>query len=339
MILVQPPPGERMSGGYLYNAEMARHNVWNVCNLAAGDLETALPTVAADLLIADSIWLTEQTFGPFLHEADSGRHVGVMLHSFPSMIAATEGRHPPRVDPDAFEIDALKEVGLAVLPGRHYADLLTRHRVDAVVCPPGVPDDWRRPPRRRTGICSLLSLGAVTPRKGYLDVLEAMRPHMAVTPFRWTIVGSLESDPVYAAAVTDLAREFPAVRLIGQLDRERVANELFQADVLVMPSYDENQPLVVLEAMAASVPTVAYAAGATAQMIEHGREGLVVPVGDRTALRECLLRLVRDENERFRLAEGCWDRQRAVPNWATAARTAREALTRFSRAAQGAWSP
>ncbi len=324
--LVQPPPGGRISGGYLYNAEMARHGAWRLHDVDAAGLADALPRLDADVLLADSIWLTEGAFGPFLEAAARGRRVGVMMHSFPSLIAATEAGRPPPGGPSAFEVGALERAGLVVAPGRHYADLLAGRRVEVRIAPPGVADEWRRPPRPRRGPCALVSVGAVTPRKGQLDVLEALRPRARDANFLWTAIGSLQADPAYAGAVAALAREFAGVTLAGQLEPAEARERVLAADVLVMPSYDENQPLVLLEAVAASVPAVAYAAGATAHMIAHGAEGLVCPIGDRAALARHLGRLIDDEGERGRMAEACWRRQQGLPDWAGAARGVRAAL-------------
>jgi glycosyltransferase involved in cell wall biosynthesis len=98
-----------------------------------------------------------------------------------------------------------------------------------------------------------------------------------------------------------------------------------------MPSYDENQPLVLLEAMAASVPAVAYAAGATRNMLDHGREGFITEIGDKAGFAEHIRRLVEDEALRRRMAEACWQRQPSLPNWATAARRARAQLEELIR--------
>jgi glycosyltransferase involved in cell wall biosynthesis len=74
------------------------------------------------------------------------------------------------------------------------------------------------------------------------------------------------------------------------------------------------------------VPSVAYAAGAAAHMLDHGRAGLVGPIGDRNALAAHLERLIGDEAERYRMAQACWDRQRELPSWPETARRTRELL-------------
>jgi glycosyltransferase involved in cell wall biosynthesis len=58
---------------------------------------------------------------------------------------------------------------------------------------------------------------------------------------------------------------------------------------------------VVLEAMASRTPIVAAAAGGPLELVEHGRNGLLVPPGDADALAATLDRLLRDPDERRRL--------------------------------------
>jgi glycosyltransferase involved in cell wall biosynthesis len=98
------------------------------------------------------------------------------------------------------------------------------------------------------------------------------------------------------------------------------------ADVFLMPSYDENQPLVLLEAMAASVPAVAYAAGASRRMLQDGQEGFINAIGDTIGLAQRLELLLDDEQLRYRFAQACWRRQRSLRNWENAADHARVEL-------------
>jgi hypothetical protein len=82
--LVQPDSGARISGGYLYNAQLARHGAWELVSVAQSELVRTVAELRADVLLADSIWLTEQAFAPFLAAAVAGRRVGVVLHALPS---------------------------------------------------------------------------------------------------------------------------------------------------------------------------------------------------------------------------------------------------------------
>ena len=133
------------------------------------------------------------------------------------------------------------------------------------------------------------------------------------------MVGSLEVDLDYARRLSEATRSLPGVVLEGQKSPEQVQRIVRSGDVLVMPSYDENQPLVLIEALAASVPAVAYAAGATRQMIKHEHEGLVAPIGDKARLAAHLDALIDDEPLRHRMAMACWERQGSIPTWRDAA--------------------
>jgi glycosyltransferase involved in cell wall biosynthesis len=320
--LVQPDPGGRISGGYRYNAEMAAHGAWDLCAVEQDQLEAVVPALEADLVIADSIWLTEATVAPFLR-----RPAAFLIHAFPSLVRSAERGEPATV-PSPVELAALEAIGRVVLPGPHHAAALRGHAVEVVVCQPGVAHGWRAPPRRRNGPCALVSVGAVTPLKGFADVLDALEP--LAGQFRWTVVGSLDVDPGYARRFLERARRLPGVTVLGQRPPDEVQTLVTAADLLVMPSYTENHPLVLLEAMAASVPVVAYAAGGIPALLTHGTEGLLAPVGDGAALAAHLRRLIGDEAERWSMAQACWRRQAALPSWADAARAARQALERLT---------
>ncbi|WP_428267411.1 glycosyltransferase family 4 protein [Haliangium sp.] len=327
VLLVQPDAGGRISGGYLYNRQMAEHGAWELLDVAPDDLAARLDGVDHEVVLADSIWLREPTAAPFLALARRGTRVGVMMHSFPSMIATAESGAGVRAEPTAFELTTLEALGTVVVPGRHYADMLAGRAVRVLTASPGIDDAWRAPPRRRTGTrCELVSVGAVTPRKGFMDVVEVLARRPRHDDYRWTIVGSLDVDSDYARAVNEQAHALGSVVLAGQRPPAVTRALVHGADVLVMPSYDENQPLVLLEAIAASVPSVAYAAGAAVHMLDHGRAGLVGPIGDKDALAAHLERLIGDEAERYRMAQTCWEMQQTLPSWATAAQQARALL-------------
>ncbi len=324
--LVQPAASGRISGGFLYNALMAAQGVWELVDVQPDALEGSTERWPAEgLVLMDSIWLTEQRASAFFALRARGRRVGLMLHSFPSMIEATENGREPRLRPSEFELNAIEQLDVVVVPGRHYADLLAGSSTRIIIAEPGIDDGWRAPPRRRRGLCRVVSVGSVTPRKGFLDVAEILAAR-ASADVRWTVVGSLDADLDYARELRSRVRVLSDVELLGQQLPAEVQRLVRGSDLLVMPSYDENHPLVLLEAMAASVPAVAYAAGAARHMVEHGQEGLIAPIGDKTRLSVHLNRLIDDEPARLAMAEACWQRQNSLPNWQIAGRMAREAL-------------
>src|SRR5207253_4411935 len=91
--------------------------------------------------------------------------------------------------------------------------------------------------------------------------------------------------------------------------RSDVAQFLPHLDLMVLPSYTEGLPVVLLEAFAAGVPAVATAVGGTPEVIEEGKSGYLVPPGDPPALARRILDVLRQDATR--LAMG-WRGQRRV---------------------------
>ncbi len=307
---------------------MAEQGLWLLRNLQPRQLGELAIESADQPVLMDSIWLTPEHAAPFLELARSGQRVGVMLHSFPSFIRAAEAGEAAPSAPSSFELELIARLGVVVVPGTHYAHWLGGARV--IVAEPGLDAGWRAAPRPRWGPCRLVSVGAVTPRKGFLDVAELLLRRGRSDDFVWRVLGSLDVDRAYAERVRACVARLPGVELLGQLEPREVQRQVRAADVLLMPSYDENQPLVLLEAMAASVPAIAYAAGATRQMLEHDREGWITSIGDREQFAAYLERLLGDEPSRQRLAQACWERQQQLPSWSETAARTRAALA-------GAW--
>jgi glycosyltransferase involved in cell wall biosynthesis len=76
--------------------------------------------------------------------------------------------------------------------------------------------------------------------------------------------------------------------------RRDVGAILAAADLFVLSSRSEGLPISLLEAMAASKPSLATDAGAMRELIEGGACGLVVPRGDVDAMARALLAIARD---------------------------------------------
>jgi glycosyltransferase involved in cell wall biosynthesis len=80
--------------------------------------------------------------------------------------------------------------------------------------------------------------------------------------------------------------------------------ELFRAsDAAVLPSAWENFPHTVVEALAVGTPVVAAAVGGVGEVVEDGRNGLLVPPGDEAAFAAAMARIAADGELRARLRE------------------------------------
>jgi len=70
--------------------------------------------------------------------------------------------------------------------------------------------------------------------------------------------------------------------------RADVPDVLAASDVFVLPSAWEGNPLAVMEAMAAGLPVVATTVGGLPELVENGKQGLLIPARDKGALTAAL---------------------------------------------------
>lgn len=95
----------------------------------------------------------------------------------------------------------------------------------------------------------------------------------------------------------------PLVRFHGLVPRGAPLERRFdQAHILVLPSLEDLQPRVLLEAMARGVPVVASDVGNVSSLVGHERNGILVRPGDAQALAAAVARLAADAGLRARLA-------------------------------------
>lgn len=100
------------------------------------------------------------------------------------------------------------------------------------------------------------------------------------------------------AALMERARDLGVEELVlwpGFLDG-RAAMQAF--DVFALPSLYESFGYVVVEAMAAGLPVVTTPVGISEEVIHHGKNGFIVPVGSVESLAKALSQLMKDESLR-----------------------------------------
>jgi glycosyltransferase involved in cell wall biosynthesis len=150
-------------------------------------------------------------------------------------------------------------------------------------------DEWRMREGFGPNDLLLVCVGRLSCQKNPALLLDAFALGPASDPrSRLLFVGDGELRGEMEACASSLGlRE--RVHFLGV--RADVPEVLGAADVFVLPSAWEGNPLSIMEAMAAGRPTVCTAVGGVPELVEDGVTGLLVPPGDEGALAAALARL------------------------------------------------
>ena len=85
------------------------------------------------------------------------------------------------------------------------------------------------------------------------------------------------------------------VHFLGNITVKDVQTELSKANCLVVPSFQENAPLSIAEAMAAGVPVVAAKVGGIPEMVQDGKTGLLVDPHDTNSICQAVSKVLSDQ--------------------------------------------
>lgn len=144
-------------------------------------------------------------------------------------------------------------------------------------------------------------VGRIHPQKGIKALLtvgeEASR---RIKEVKFLVVGEgpLKNWLIKEVEKRNLKNNF---RILGK--REDLPLLYSKMQVLLLPSYREGFPNVVLEAMASGVPVVATNAGGVTEIVENGTTGFVVKKGDTQSMLKHVLSLIKEREMREEMAK------------------------------------
>jgi len=151
----------------------------------------------------------------------------------------------------------------------------------------GAADAVAPPPSRR-----LVCVGRLCEQKGQLLLVDAAaRLAAAEVDFELVLAGDGE---MRAAIEQAVARHglVDRVRITGWISSAQVRDELLAARALVLPSFAEGLPVVIMEAMALGRPVISTYIAGIPELVRDGVDGWLVPAGDvqavADAMRDCL---------------------------------------------------
>lgn len=155
-----------------------------------------------------------------------------------------------------------------------------------------------------SGAFTFLFVGRIVGEKGINELVEAFaRLHEEQPATRLVLVGNYETelDPL-SQGTRRIIDAMDAIETPGPKRCDDLVSAYAEADCFVMPSYREGFPNVVLEAGAMGLPSVVTDINGSREIVENGKNGLVVPPRDAAALYDAMKLMATDNEARQRMA-------------------------------------
>jgi glycosyltransferase involved in cell wall biosynthesis len=225
----------------------------------------------------------------------SASYWSFLLGPVPAMVVASACRKPVVLHYHSGEAeDHLSRWGLLVhpwlrladrivVPSQYLLDIFKRHgyaprMIPNVIDPASFPFRPRR--RLRPRLVSVRNLerhyGVDTILRAFA-LVRAQRPDASLT-----VAGQGSQEEPLRRLAAELG--VSGVRFVGRVEPERMPELLDSADIMVNASFVDNQPVTLLEAMAAGLPVVTSPAGDIPSLVLDGETGRLVPPRDPVAM-------------------------------------------------------
>ena len=274
------PALHRMFGRWAERALRGRY--WDVVHCFSGVFEETLTSPAvktgARVLVRASSHIEVQSG---LLEAEEAR-VGVPIDRPSGWMRARELREYTLADRIVVLSTFSRNSFTAQdVPAARLRILSPGVRVDVFRPAPDVVDARMR--RIRAGApLRILYVGAVSYRKGMLDLVRAMQT-VAEDAFHFTLVGEPLDETRHL--MSGLPR---SVEVVGKLPQNLLPQRYWDADIFIFPTIEDGFPYVLAQAQAAALPIITTAHGAGLDIVTPDRDGWIVPVRDPQAIAERL---------------------------------------------------
>ena len=234
----------------------------------------------------------------FIHHVNIYTHFAAVKNRIPNIVAE-------RTDPAAFPRGrvmrllrnyAYRHADGCVFQTAHAKDFfspLIQAHSTVIPNPVVLTYEPKEPPARERNI---IAAGRLVPQKNYDMLIEAFRLFSFYHPdFSLTICGEGNLRNNIESLVKDLGLVGKVI-LMGQVENPHYM--IYNSSIFALSSDHEGMPNALLEAMALGVPSVATdcPSGGPAEIILNNINGILVPVGDATAMADAFRRIVNDNN-------------------------------------------
>ncbi|MEM7678598.1 MAG: glycosyltransferase family 4 protein [Myxococcota bacterium] len=163
-----------------------------------------------------------------------------------------------------------------------------------------LPQSVERSPRQGLRI---ICVARLSPEKGVLGLLQAFAEAKGKgLDAELVLVGDGPDRDAVEQRIADL-NILEHVTLKGRLPEAKTLEAIADADMLVLASFMEGLPVVLMEALALNVPVIAPCIAGIPELVEHGKTGYLFPASNWSALADRMLEMAADFEGRRKMAE------------------------------------
>ena len=158
---------------------------------------------------------------------------------------------------------------------------------------------------RDNSVFTYLFVGRIVGDKGINELVSAfVRLNRTHPNTRLLLVGFFENelDPVSPEA-RRLIEECEQIEYAGEQKGDNLVAYYAASDCFVFPSYREGFPNTVIEAGAMDLPCIVTDINGSREIIEHGKNGIIIPVRDEQAIYQSMEQMLTDEQMRKGMTE------------------------------------
>jgi len=149
---------------------------------------------------------------------------------------------------------------------------------------------------------NVIFLGRLSANKGIYDLLKVMSLVLEKEPYvRFVLCGDGDIDN--CRLICEQQGFSDKVIFCGWVYGQKKIDEIRNADVFVLPSYNEGLPVSILEAMSAGLPIVSTNVGGIPNIIKDGINGFLFKPGDVKAIADGIIKFARDGELRTEIGE------------------------------------
>lgn len=151
---------------------------------------------------------------------------------------------------------------------------------------------------RRIGENRVLCVGWINERKNTLGSVRAFAEALKQGRKGTLAIAGEAQEKSYLDKVNAAVRELNMeehVEFLGHINHDQLENELARANVMLLPSLQENAPMAISEAMAAGVPVIASNLCGMPFMVKEGESGFLINPHDTGAIADRLSRILKSE--------------------------------------------